>query len=312
MYKIVTLDEVKSFLKISGNTYDTFLNALIDDATEAIESYIGKRIITRQFIEYHDGKSKESLITNQYPIYNIDSIYDDADHDFESEDLIATDDYRIYYDEGRVELVNDEGSFDNGKQNVKITYKAGYSRFLLLDETNNYIDVRETGGAIVPVEIPVASLPDDTLWKGYDANDLAAAIQTALRDNVTLGYNYIVTYNHDTQKFTISTNTNFSIKFSTGASKSKSIANVIGFNSTMDTSTSTSVSSINPVTGVPRDFRLIANKLISFWFDHSGYGKGVGNVSSVSMPAGAGTVSYITDIPSDVKTMLEKYSRTFF
>jgi hypothetical protein len=312
MYKIVTLDEVKLFLKISGNAYDTFLSSLIDDATEAIESYIGKKVITRQFIEYQDGKNKQSLITNQYPIYKISSIYDDEDHDFGSDTLIATDDYRIYYDEGKVELVGDEGSFDNGTQNVKVTYKAGFSRFLLLDETNNYIDVRETGGAIVPVEIPVSALPDNTIWIGYDADDLAAAIQTALRDNVTLGYNYVVGYNHDTQKFTISTNTNFSIKFSTGTSKSKSIAGVIGFNSTMDTGTSTSVSSTNPVTGAPRDFRLIANKLISFWFEHSGHGKGVGNVSSVSMPAGAGTISYITDIPSDVKTMLEKYARTFF
>ena len=94
MYEVLSLNEAKNWLKIStSNTdKDTFLNYLILEATNAIEKYLSKKIITRQFIEYHDGEGANNLLVKCYPIYKVSSIYDDTDHDFGSTDLLDSDD----------------------------------------------------------------------------------------------------------------------------------------------------------------------------------------------------------------------------
>lgn len=309
MYNLITLTEVKRFLNISGVTNDDILTDLINDVTMAIELFINQNVITRQYTEYHDGLGKTNILVNHYPIYKVGSLYDDTERDFSSDTLIASDDMIVDCDPGVIALTDDEVSFAKGSKNVKVVYYAGYSRFLLVSESNNYIDIKEDGGSEVNVEIPAAT-PDNTKFPGYNAEDLATAIQTALNDKAGLNFQYAVSYNHDAQKFTISTGTDFQVLASSGASVGKSVCSLIGISPAGDTVEGQhSVISDNAVNGVPNDLRLAAKKMIAFWLDQSGHGKGLVNVESQSYPAGQGTTSYITDIPDDVKRILDGYMR---
>jgi hypothetical protein len=309
MYDIVTLTEVKEFMKIGlASQFDDILKSLIKDATEAIEGFIAKRIITRQYTEYHDGRNKVNIITRNYPIYKVGSLYDDTNHDFGTADLIDLANYRIEHDPGIITLTGDESVFVNGRENVKVIYYAGYSRFLVIDENNNYLDIKESGGTEIAVEIPSAS-DIDSFWPGYSAEDLATAIQTALNAKDGLNFNYAVSYNHSIRKFTISTGTDFQLMANTGASNLKSIWDLIGISTKADMSAGTSKLSDIEVTGVPNSLRLAAKKLIAYWYEQSGYGKAGVNIESVSLPAGAGTTSYLTEVPKDIMQILDKFVR---
>jgi len=313
MYELVTLDEVKDFLKVSStNTeYDDVLNRLIPDVTKQIETICSKLFVTRQFTEYHDGKGKPNILLKNYPVYSVTSINDDTTHVFGSGDAIATDDYRIYYDSGEIKLTDDETTFSNGEQNVKVVYHGGYSRFLLVDEANNYIDIIETTSTEYAIEITPATVPDDTIWPGRTPEDLATAVQTALNSSDDLTHVYTVSYNHESQKFTISSGTDFDLRWNTGASSAKNMASLLGYSTSTDTNDGTSHESDNAVTGVPGDIRLAACKLISQSFEDSAEGKGILIVNKVALAQGQGTTEYLKDMPKDVEQILQRYTRSY-
>ena len=55
----------------------------------------------------------------------VSTIHDDLDRDYETADLVDSDDYTFYPDEGIVQL--DAGSFQDGLRNVKVVYVAGHA-----------------------------------------------------------------------------------------------------------------------------------------------------------------------------------------
>lgn len=308
MYEIITLDEAKRFLKITSDDYDLILPDLIKAATNLIEQYIGRFVMTRQITEYFDGQKKNHIMTNQYPIYKVTSLHDDTEHTFGTDSIVTTTDYRIYYDVGKIQLTGNEVSFVKGQQNVKLVYWAGFSRFNVIDEANNYIDIKENGGTEVNIEISSATIPDDTYFHGYNAEDLAETIQTALNADATLTNTYTVSYNHETQKFEIgrSTSTDFQILWASGASTSKSMRNLLGFDN-LDLAIESSHESVNSVNGIIEDIKFACNKLISYWLTETGEGQTRVNVLRTTMPQGQGTIEYLKDIPNDVKTVLNMY-----
>ncbi len=313
MHKLLTLKEVKLYLKITSDDYDKIIPNLIDDVSNQIRNFCAKEFITQQFTEYHNGDSKSLINTVHYPVYSVTSLHDDPDHAYGAGELVTTTDFRIYYDWGKIELTGSETTFYNGIQNVKVVYSAGYSRFLVLDESNNYIDIEESGQPEVAIEIAEATLPDDTIYKGYTAEDLATTIQTALNAHASLADGYSVLYNHETQKFTFSTSTStdFQINWKNGASKSKSLAELMGFDDA-DTDTTNPHESDDGVSGIPSDLRLAAIKLLSFSLEQTGEGKiGAVNVSRVAKPQGQGTTDYVQDMPKDVERILKKYRRLY-
>jgi len=75
--------------------------------------------------EYHsaDGYT-DRIFVNHRPIASIDSVYDDPDRDYESTDLIDSDDYT--YDEEKG-IVFFDYNLMKGLNNIRIIYTAGYS-----------------------------------------------------------------------------------------------------------------------------------------------------------------------------------------
>ena len=312
MYEALTLSELKNWLAISSTNTDkdTYFNSLRIWVTNFVEAYTNKKLITREFTEYYDGERGRELLLKFYPIYSVGSLYDDVDHDYDSTTLIAAADYRIYYDYGQIKLTDDESSFNTGQENVKITYRSGLSRFLLVDEANNYIDIREsTSGTDYAVELTPPSTPHGT-WPGYDAEGIASALQTALRADDDLTLQYVVAYNQATQRFTISTGTNFTIKWDTGASAAKDIGPLMGFVTSTDTAAGTShaSSSTDIETGIPEDLKMCMLQIADFMYNESAKGKG--NLLQVrqAFPHGEGTLQYIKDIPANAKLILDLYS----
>ena len=306
MYNLVGIDETKRFLKIKSQEDDEILTDLIEAASRQVEQYCSKRFITREITEYYDGNKKRYLLTNYYPVYSITTLHDDTGHDYDSTYLIATDDYRIYYDDGRIMLTSSEYRFADGQQNVKVVYKTGYSRFNVVDEQNSYIDIVEAGSEYA-TEVTAHTLVN-TAYPGYSAEDLITTLETALDANTDLTGAFTVTYNHNTQKFTIASDTSFTIKWGDGTNKNKSLAMLMGF-SRRNSSAGTSHEAEYAATGLPRDLRFAVNGVLSFMWDDTKEGRGLARTSKESMPSGQGLVEYINDLPRNVKRILDSYSR---
>jgi len=124
-----TLVLVREHLEFAaGDTSkDEQLKSMINRSYKILEKYLGRQMKSQTITdEYYDGDGTPTLLLKQWPINSVTSLFDDVDRDFAGNTEISSDDYLIYGDEGRIELYNDETIFTVGKQNVKITYNAGY------------------------------------------------------------------------------------------------------------------------------------------------------------------------------------------
>jgi len=312
MYEMVTLKEVKAWLDIELTNSDSnvALNYMIDSVTKFIETYINKQVITRPYTEFQDGDRQRNLLTKFYPIYSVTSLHDDPGHDYGSNELIATDDYRVYYDHGEIKLTEGEGKFFAGQQNIKLVYRAGLSRYQLVDEANNYIDIKESSsGTDYAIEVAPATTPFGK-FEGYDAEGLATAIAAALNASADLALAYTVFYNQSSKKFTFSSGTDFDLKWFSGASSLKNMAELLGFSTSTDTQDGTSHLSIgtDAFTGVPDDLKVAALQIIDFLHNESAAGKGNLTQKKTILPHGEGTMEFIKDMPVEAKRILDSYS----
>jgi len=126
-YSLITLNDVKSYLSISGSNTDTddVIASLINSVSVLFENYCNKKIMSRTFTdEKYNGDNSNRLFTKQYPIISIISIYDDTNWNFEADTLISADNYMIHPDMNNVYFKNNILSIGIG--NIKITYNAGY------------------------------------------------------------------------------------------------------------------------------------------------------------------------------------------
>jgi hypothetical protein len=135
MGNLITLSELKVRLNITDDDNDRLLINLISDVSGIIENYCGRHFTAADYTEYHDGNDEDEFNTDEWPINSIASIYDDPDRTFPSSTLVDADDYTFYANEGRVALLisgtiigrNFRTVFSYGRNNIKITYNAGYT-----------------------------------------------------------------------------------------------------------------------------------------------------------------------------------------
>jgi hypothetical protein len=138
-YAIPSLAEVKSYLKIGDTTSDTILEVWIDRVSHGIEKYCQRKFAVQSITsEIHDGMGDERLYVNFWPVTQLstettpnaaqklaalqfrdtpddawEDIEDDVDHIF----LNADRPYIELYDR----------FFPLGRQNIRISYKAGFT-----------------------------------------------------------------------------------------------------------------------------------------------------------------------------------------
>lgn len=135
------LDDFKEHLDIDATdtSKDNFLTNVLNAAWKAAVNYIGYDLTATDYIEYYDGDASDTILLDNYPIISIASIYEDISRTFASDTLIAATDYVFYEKTGKVQKVPSSTGyvvvgipvsfsvFGRGVQNVKVSYRAGYS-----------------------------------------------------------------------------------------------------------------------------------------------------------------------------------------
>lgn len=147
---LVTLNEVKTYLKITSSTDDVRLEALITYAQKLIESYCGRELEAASYTEYFDG-GRPSVFVARVPINNVTSVseYDGVDYVllngpnsdgslYNTQSNTTTIQYTFYTETGEITKLVGDGTgvlnldlagfsvFNNFTKGVKIIYNGGY------------------------------------------------------------------------------------------------------------------------------------------------------------------------------------------
>jgi uncharacterized phiE125 gp8 family phage protein len=124
---LVTLAQAKTQLKITGSSEDTFLESLVNRASEKAKKYCGRNFITDDFVEFYDGTGEDFIIVRNYPIISLTSLYDDPLRLFGADTQISiASDVLLDPGPGIIRLWNQRNFFIRGKANVRVSYSGGY------------------------------------------------------------------------------------------------------------------------------------------------------------------------------------------
>lgn len=183
-YSLITLDEVKKFIGMEGGTSDTddLLEDLINRVSALFESYIDRSILVRDYTEYSDGKGLSVLFPHQYPVTTISGIWDDYDWEWNDDDLIDSDNYRIVEDSY---IVFKTVTLSNYSQNIKIIYTAGYTTTPLDLVQSCITEVSRMYKNKNQVDVTAITLSDGTV--SFSSKDLLPLTITTLNKYKRLG-----------------------------------------------------------------------------------------------------------------------------
>ena len=84
-YSLVSLEEIKEALSVSGASKDGALESILNGVTDEIEDYVGRQIVSRgSLTEYHTMAAAgvaidtSELLTLEYPILTVTTIHEDV------------------------------------------------------------------------------------------------------------------------------------------------------------------------------------------------------------------------------------------
>jgi len=121
---IATVSDIYEFVSVSDSGDDNLIQDLIDRKTVMFSNYCEiDSFFIADYIEYYNGRGSEYLFVKNNPINSITNIADDTDWLWGADSTISSNDYRIV--ENRYVVY--KYTFADGKQNVRISYNAGYS-----------------------------------------------------------------------------------------------------------------------------------------------------------------------------------------
>jgi len=126
---MITLQELKTYLNITDDTKDVFLQACIDASVREIEDYCKRKLTSGTYTEYIDGKDKTEIYLRNSPLHSVTSIsvynyYDSYDSIFTSGDT-ASNSTIILTATNSIKLLKGYYFF-KGCKNIKVVYVSGY------------------------------------------------------------------------------------------------------------------------------------------------------------------------------------------
>jgi len=129
---LVTLANYKTALNIDGSTEDTKLTQYSAEIDDKIKTYLGRDIEEATYTdEIYDGSGTNYLVTRQRPITAISTlkVYEGLDGDGAEdwETWEQNDEYQRLIILKEAHTLYMDPKFPEGKQNLKITYTAGYA-----------------------------------------------------------------------------------------------------------------------------------------------------------------------------------------
>lgn len=116
---LVSLDNMKTYLAITGSTYDDFLTEQLNLVSDVVEAYCRRKFSEASYIQTFYGDDCEAtrhLQTFQFPIIAVESVEQDA------VELDAAD-YRLHKPTGTLTMKS--GFFFTSDETV-VTYTAGF------------------------------------------------------------------------------------------------------------------------------------------------------------------------------------------
>ena len=126
-YALVTLDDVKSFLGITGSGSDALLTMLINMVTEHIETRCGRRFADTTYTEEeYSGIGVKTLLLDEFPITSTETFKlekNGASDNTDDWEEIDADEYWVDADTG---IITKTTSFNRGVKNWRATFSAGY------------------------------------------------------------------------------------------------------------------------------------------------------------------------------------------
>ena len=127
---LVTTTSMNAYLGITaGSTEEGESDLTINAASKFAERYCGRSgFLSTSRTEYYDGDNTDTLYLRAAPISSVTSIHidDSTPRDWsDTDDLIDSDEYLLYEEQGKVVLDGDVYVW--GKRNVRVIYTAGYT-----------------------------------------------------------------------------------------------------------------------------------------------------------------------------------------
>ena len=135
-WALTDLDNVKTFLGITGTDDDTLLEALINQASAFMEQYTSRKLKARdydysiaadKFDTFYDGDATSKLFLRQWPLNSVTSpilISGEEIAVASSTDYYGSTGFISYNLRGELYY---ESGFASGKQNIRVSYNAGYA-----------------------------------------------------------------------------------------------------------------------------------------------------------------------------------------
>lgn len=123
MADLTTLTDVKLWLNITSDTSDAILTKLIAGASSFIEGWLSRPLASAAYTERYNGTGAYAMLLNNYPITAVSSLVIDG----ATVPAAASSTGNGYlFDTGGLYLVGPY-CFTRGRQNITITYTAGYA-----------------------------------------------------------------------------------------------------------------------------------------------------------------------------------------
>jgi uncharacterized phiE125 gp8 family phage protein len=145
---LTTLSRAKAFLSISGDSKDTVLTMLINQATGSIETFCKRRLLRQTYTnEIYDGTGSDTIVLRNFPVTAVAKLEVNVSGDAsQSWEEIDTNLY-VSYEDGRIVT---GGCFKEGPKLYRVTYTAGY----LIDFSQENVPASHN----LPTEIEYACL----------------------------------------------------------------------------------------------------------------------------------------------------------
>ncbi|MGD8561226.1 MAG: head-tail connector protein [Desulfarculaceae bacterium] len=132
---LTTLEALKTYLQISSDENDSFIESLIEAVSAHFKAYTGRNLTARDYSSdpldqaydpdnaILDGSGHADLILPQYPLVSLSTLMIEGT---EVDQASAGDNFGWTADRpaGVISLIN--GFFPRGRQNVRLAYQAGY------------------------------------------------------------------------------------------------------------------------------------------------------------------------------------------
>jgi uncharacterized phiE125 gp8 family phage protein len=129
---LVALLSVKEHLGITeaDTSKDNMITRMINASSQMIENYIGRKVLSRTYTEYYDGRGNDRILLDNYPIISVAELWDDSGSTFtNTANKFAASDFGFEVADSEkvgILLLNGE-MFGKGVRNIKVIYDAGYA-----------------------------------------------------------------------------------------------------------------------------------------------------------------------------------------